>query len=936
MMNSKSISQKRPDLPDLDFALIREEGIQHIQELAGETWTDHNTHDPGITLLDLLAYGLTDLGYRMDLPINDLLSARNEKDASLYPQFLTPARALACEPINENDYRKLIIDCDEDIINAWLVKNENKVFYILCKTGEVRKSIPKNPKDLFKKFIINGLYDILLQINPLVKNREQELTEKVRNVFRAHRNLCEDVMEVHVIPQEEFLICADIQLGPGADLETVHAQILFDVQRFLTPTVSRFTLQELLDKGKTTDEIFEGHIPEFGFFDEEELAKSAFPQTGRIIRTSDLIRIIMQVPGVVAIPKIHMKLADSVNEEGVTWSLPIDKGQIPVLGDWVNIHDPKAIGSKWSPIRFYKDLFPYYSNTDELIIKMQELWNSELLKIKNRENAVKDIPIPWGRWQNTGYFSTIQKELPALYGIGPKGLPVTGDSAVDKIRRAKALQLQAYLMFYEQILASQAGLIEKLPVLLSPSPAGKPELRLRKTFDVCLPEGVTGIEKLFLYLNGAHENEIQEKWDQLLVKLNNLSFKKSFTNEIANQRKRNQLLDHLLARYAENFDDYVLIMHRVFGGLRQEWEIIDDKDDFLNEYELLSKCRARAYNYSGLDFDETGKPVDLKVWYGPDDIKIQPARINVAGVVRRVARLTGIDNYRTRNLAKINYEVYQEKDKDNISEFRFRIVDEDGKKILLSSSAKYTTEEKAILEMRAAIQRALFEDGYELKITINNKYYFNVVDTKGQVLARRIEYFDSEEHRAEAIKYLVDFLTERYSEEGFFVLEHSLLLPEKNNDHFLPVCTDENCQVCESIDPYSFRVSVILPGYAPRFTNMAFRAYFERTLRSELPAHILAKICWIGKNQMAEFETKYNAWIQYKQQTANGKKPDNASQALNDLLDIAGKLYTIYPPGTLHDCKEDVEDRPIVLGKSHLGSQNEEDLNPDDGTRIFT
>jgi len=27
-------------------------------------WTTHNTHDPGITVLELLAYALTDLQYR--------------------------------------------------------------------------------------------------------------------------------------------------------------------------------------------------------------------------------------------------------------------------------------------------------------------------------------------------------------------------------------------------------------------------------------------------------------------------------------------------------------------------------------------------------------------------------------------------------------------------------------------------------------------------------------------------------------------------------------------------------------------------------------------------------------------------------------------------------------------------------------------------------
>jgi hypothetical protein len=256
-------------------------------------------------------------------------------------------------------------------------------------------------------------------------------------------------------------------------------------------------------------------------------------------------------------------------------------------------------------------------------------------------------------------------------------------------------------------------------------------------------------------------------------------------------------------------------------------------------------------------------------------------------------------------------------------------VDVDEKKILLSGSTKYETEEACILEMKLAVDRGQFPDGFVRLRTKNGKFYFNLVDATGEVIARRIEYFDTEEHREDAIQYLIDFLTERYSQEGFFVVEHVLLRPMTKTDEFLPVCTQEGCQVCETHDPYSFRVSVVLPGFAPRFTNMEFQTLFERMLRTELPAHVLAKICWIGQEHMTEFEARYKAWLEYRQSVLASKKPDSANTSLNDLLDIMERMYTIYPPGTLHDCEEDKEDRPIVLGRSKLGSQQELDLNPE-------
>ncbi len=36
----------------IDFATLRREGIDHIAAFSGKVWTDHNLHDPGITILE--------------------------------------------------------------------------------------------------------------------------------------------------------------------------------------------------------------------------------------------------------------------------------------------------------------------------------------------------------------------------------------------------------------------------------------------------------------------------------------------------------------------------------------------------------------------------------------------------------------------------------------------------------------------------------------------------------------------------------------------------------------------------------------------------------------------------------------------------------------------------------------------------------------------
>ncbi|RDH85467.1 MAG: hypothetical protein DIZ78_11025 [endosymbiont of Escarpia spicata] len=65
----------------LDYAQLRQSGLEHIEALSHDLWTDYNAHDPGITILELLCYAITDLSYRTRLPMADLLAVPADADA---------------------------------------------------------------------------------------------------------------------------------------------------------------------------------------------------------------------------------------------------------------------------------------------------------------------------------------------------------------------------------------------------------------------------------------------------------------------------------------------------------------------------------------------------------------------------------------------------------------------------------------------------------------------------------------------------------------------------------------------------------------------------------------------------------------------------------------------------------------------------------------
>ncbi len=104
---SHKLSSKPPEHASQNFAGLKEQGLEIIREIASETWTDHNLHDPGITFLESYAYALTDIGFRAHLNMQDLIRS-GEKIAP--HGFPAASEVLPCAPVTEKDFRKLLLD----------------------------------------------------------------------------------------------------------------------------------------------------------------------------------------------------------------------------------------------------------------------------------------------------------------------------------------------------------------------------------------------------------------------------------------------------------------------------------------------------------------------------------------------------------------------------------------------------------------------------------------------------------------------------------------------------------------------------------------------------------------------------------------------------------------------------------------------------------
>jgi hypothetical protein len=99
-----TISSLPSEKASMNYDLLRKEGLDYLQKVVGKIWTDYNTHDPGLTILEELCYAITDLGYRTNLDIKDLLAVNeNDDTAKDLNNFFTAREILTNAPFTKND-----------------------------------------------------------------------------------------------------------------------------------------------------------------------------------------------------------------------------------------------------------------------------------------------------------------------------------------------------------------------------------------------------------------------------------------------------------------------------------------------------------------------------------------------------------------------------------------------------------------------------------------------------------------------------------------------------------------------------------------------------------------------------------------------------------------------------------------------------------------
>ncbi|HEX8115078.1 MAG TPA: hypothetical protein VF516_45430 [Kofleriaceae bacterium] len=512
----------------MDYAALREEGIRQLERLSGP-WTDFNTHDPGITLLEQLCYALTDLGYRAAHELPDLLA---EDGADPYRSLHLPEQVLTCSPVTPADLRRVVLDVD-GVQNAWVEPLAGDTQIVYYHLGP--KTLSLSPTPLPSEPVpLQGLYRVL--VDPKL-GASSDLRANVALRLHRSRGLCEDFAEITVLEPQKITVDAVVEIDAVDDPGELGRRLVQQIADVISPPVPFCSLDEALRMGLSLDAVLDGPRLAHGFVSDDAL-KRATRRTA--VNTSDLIHAVRDLPEVRAVSRLRI----FTSEQTSSWSLAIPPGKVAKLD-----RDLSSIVLR---------------NAGKVVARVASAGTA---------SAALDTPVPGagltrpaGRDRHVLRYTSVQRHLPAIYGVGDHGLV---DSAAPE-RKSRANQLRAYLMFFDQLMANHLAQLAHVKDLLSHDDVATTTYFAQP---VEQPDRAADV--------------LRDRSEQDLL-ASSLAAGDPAGAEPLDLARRNRFLNHLLSRFAETVGEH--------GALAPE-ALLRAKQAFLRGYPVLGGARGAGFSY---------------------------------------------------------------------------------------------------------------------------------------------------------------------------------------------------------------------------------------------------------------------------------------------------------------------------------------------------
>ncbi|MGH1436613.1 MAG: hypothetical protein ACRBG0_19375, partial [Lewinella sp.] len=565
--------------PSLDTHTLRRLGLEAIIKTGSKYWTDYNEHDPGITILETLIYALTDLGYRSNFPITDILAQQQLSPQELeQTQFYTARNILTVNPLTLLDFRKLLVDIP-DVNNAWIFPAQNSF--------EPTK----------------GLLDIIIDSNFTADSLEgKDLLKRVRTSFQQHRNLSQQLRTVNIRAPLPISFKMEVVIPDDTLAEKAVAALLLTLEEYLSSSVYFLSFQEMMEVvNDDVNQVFEGPPLLHGFLPTQALS----PRMDEL-KAVDLLPFIEKTKGINGI-------------QTLTFRSPLDD-----LNSFGDLQEPK---NWYHQRKIPTNRKPTLAPVDRQIItvyknNLLQNWTikgveRELANMRSDKRMPKfakqkrDISIPEGQYRDLSSYISIQEEFPRIYGMQPHGAPPEASTS----RLGKIKQFKAYLLFFDQVLANYLAQLANLGQLFSWS-----EKVSNTYFFQGLEETVNHLSELLTgdTTEQPSTDHTQKSTSQIVLNKYHNTLQKLREDKNTFLQRRNLFLSHLLARFGRKLEVYTSQLAAESATASPEVSLqemqMNTQLRLLENYPFLSANRSKALNLDRVSADFSHQFSGLRYW----------------------------------------------------------------------------------------------------------------------------------------------------------------------------------------------------------------------------------------------------------------------------------------------------------------------------------
>lgn len=898
MMQSNYILDENLPLT-LDFEALKEKGLAYIQAHSSTAWTNLNPSDPGVTILDQLCYAFTELGYCMNFPVKDILT---DKKGNLITenQFYTPDKILTTSAITINDYCKYIIDQVDGVKNTIILPLTTNFYFV------------------------NGVYEVYVYIDSNViaaANESEETT--INNILTAtffalntNRNLGEYFLKPKALQSKNYRVQGILEVAHGYDYNTILATINQQINAYVFPDVVQTGYDKLAEEGVTTNTIFNGPILENGWIPDASIQ----PKKDRIL-AFEITKIIQEIEGVTSI----MSLSFSYN--GITTTEAIAELNEILVFDFV------------SSLAETDGMMKIMSSGRSLNFSNDTSFINELSSFEQPKDSIEDVAavamtpkLPEGKFRDISDYYSIQNTFPASFAVGGDAV---NDNASD-FQIAQSRQLKGYLTIYDQMLTNQFAQLANIPILFSFKNATtgtyadtaafyavrdayqKEHLEYPVPYESFAPtyfyqslyKSVPHIQPL-LRNNNTFNFSLQQLTDHQLEKQSEKAYQDDpyntyiwglmaiMENEQVNLNRRNDILNHLLARHGVSpmILDSIIYSTIYSGNLLKDQIII--KSLYLQNYGLLSYNSNKAYNYLGANkidatlYKVTKKDIQQILAERQNDFIFNSSQIDEQ---EKITAQHTID-YSTIELKLSLLFALAERYKNFIVEkhknLKKRTAAYEIMQLRKSIASWLITQRKGMLalETNLLLSSARFTVVFKLEITqlyvsLSLDFSYDEFVVLDSIIAE-IECDDDI-----TVENIVDTISEKLNvtisirqSETEVTNDIRFKSITKTISYAVMATWNSDFSICIQHPLFDVTSIILFPDFIPELQVSAFKTGLNTFLESQLPIQVDASYYYIEDTSIGALIPLYTAWF-------NALRYDSSTttQQSDDLAIVAGNL----------------------------------------------